>query len=60
MSRHRRIPAQADPWRIDAIRSDTPLRLDVAAAVAYPDGSMTDSDPYQRLGPRARQGTGVT
>jgi hypothetical protein len=28
---------------LDQIKPDTPLRLDVAAAVAYPDGSMTAS-----------------
>jgi hypothetical protein len=43
MSRPRRILVQANPLRVDAIRSDTPLRLDVAAALAYPDGSMTSS-----------------
>jgi hypothetical protein len=43
MTRPRRIPVQADPLRVDAIRPDTPLRLDVAAALAYPDGSMTAS-----------------
>jgi hypothetical protein len=43
MSRPPRIPVQADPLRVDAIRPDTPLRLDVAARVAYPDGSMTAS-----------------
>ena len=40
MSRPRRVPAHSD---LDAIRADTPLRLDVAAALAYPDGSMTAS-----------------
>jgi hypothetical protein len=43
MSRLRRIPAQTDSLRIDAIRPDMPLRLDVAAGLAYPDGSMTAS-----------------
>src|SRR6516164_4133545 len=43
MSRPRRTPARADPLRIETIRPDTPLRLDVAARVAYPDGSMTAS-----------------
>ena len=43
MSRPRRTTAQADPLRIDATHTDTPLRLDVAAALAYPDGSMTGS-----------------
>jgi hypothetical protein len=41
MSRPRRIPVQADTLRIDTIGPDTPLRLDVAAVLAYPDGSMT-------------------
>src|SRR5262249_36553501 len=27
--------------KLDTISSDTPLRLDVAAALAFPDGSMT-------------------
>jgi hypothetical protein len=44
MSRSRRLPVQPDPLRVDAIRPDTPLRLDVAAALAYPDGSMTASE----------------
>ena len=43
MSRPPRNTAQADPLRIDAIHTDTPLRLDAAAALAYPDGSMTGS-----------------
>jgi hypothetical protein len=38
----------------DAIRPDTPLRLLVAAAVAFPDGSMTASglrrETAQRVG----------
>ena len=37
MSRPRCLPARAD------VHADTPLRLDVAAALAYPDGSMTAS-----------------
>src|SRR5271169_4623472 len=37
MSRPSRIP------ELDAISPETPLRLAVAAALAYPDGSMTDS-----------------
>jgi hypothetical protein len=28
---------------LDKVKPDTPLRLDVAAALAYPDGSMTSS-----------------
>ena len=43
MSRSRRIPVQTDTLRIDAVGPGTPLRLDVAAALAYPDGSMTGS-----------------
>jgi hypothetical protein len=38
-----RQPAHSDLLRIGAISADTPLRLDVAAALAYPDGSMTAS-----------------
>lgn len=30
---------------LDTIKLDTPLRLSVAAAVAFPDGSMTASGP---------------
>jgi hypothetical protein len=37
------MPVQVGQLRVDAIRPDTPLRLDVAAALAYPDGSMTAS-----------------
>jgi hypothetical protein len=43
MSQPRRIPAHCELLRTDTIRPDTPLRLDVAAALAYPDGSMTAS-----------------
>ena len=43
MSCPRCIPAQTKALRIDDIRPDTPLRLDVAAALAYPDGSMSAS-----------------
>ena len=43
MSRSRPIPTHCDQLSIDDIRPDTPLRLDVAAALAYPDGSMTAS-----------------
>jgi hypothetical protein len=39
----RRVVALSDLPRIDTIRPETPLRLDVAAALAYPDGSMTAS-----------------
>jgi hypothetical protein len=42
MSRSRPIPTHRE-LSIDDIRPDTPLRLDVAAALAYPDGSMTAS-----------------
>jgi hypothetical protein len=41
MRRSRRTPR--DIPRIDTISPDTPLRLAVAAALAYPDGSMTAS-----------------
>jgi hypothetical protein len=41
MSQPGRVPAHSDLPRIGAISADTPLRLDVAAALAYPDGSMT-------------------
>jgi hypothetical protein len=37
MSRGSRVP------ELDRVGPDTPLRLDVAAALAYPDGSMTAS-----------------
>jgi hypothetical protein len=37
MTRPRRLPARTD------VHPDTPLRLDVAASLAYPDGSMTAS-----------------
>ncbi len=40
MTRPRRIPVLP---RLDAISRETPLRLAVAAALAYPDGSMTAS-----------------
>ena len=43
MSRCRRIPTYRDLLSIDDVRPDMPLRLDVAAALAYPDGSMTAS-----------------
>jgi hypothetical protein len=43
MSRPPRISARADLVRIDGIGPETPLRLDIAATVAYPDGSMTAS-----------------
>lgn len=43
MSQQPRTLAQTDPLRIDDIRPNTPLRLDAAAALAYPDGSMTAS-----------------
>ena len=43
LSQPRRIPAHSELLRTDTIRPDTPLRLDVAAALAYPDGSMTAS-----------------
>ena len=43
MSRQPSTRAQTDPLRIGDIRPNTPLRLDVAAALAYPDGSMTAS-----------------
>jgi hypothetical protein len=43
MNRRRRIVAHSETFNIDTIRPDTPLRLDVAAALAYPDGSMTAS-----------------
>ena len=36
-----RVPPKLPPR--DQIADDTPLRLDVAAALAYPDGSMTAS-----------------
>ena len=39
MKQRRRIPARSDLPRLDAIDSKTPLRLAVAAALAYPDGS---------------------
>ena len=41
MKRSRRAPR--DLPKLDMISPDTPLRLAVAAALAYPDGSMTDS-----------------
>jgi hypothetical protein len=41
MRRPRRI--LRDIPKLDTIGPDTPLRLNVAAALAYPDGSMTDS-----------------
>ena len=31
------------PQEFDKVKPDAPLRLDVAAALAYPDGSMTVS-----------------
>src|SRR5215471_13564449 len=43
MSRPRRIPARGDVPGIDRVGPETPLRLAVAAALAYPDGSMTAS-----------------
>ncbi len=43
MSRPRRISPPRDLLNMEAIRPDTPLRLDIAAALAYPDGSMTAS-----------------
>jgi hypothetical protein len=44
MSRRRRVAAARGRLPgIDAIHPETPLRLDVAAAIAYPDGSMTAS-----------------
>jgi len=43
MSRPRRIPARGDFPGIDRVGPETPLRLTVAAALAYPDGSMTAS-----------------
>ena len=43
MSRPRRIPARSDVPGIDRVGPETPLRLAVAAALAYPDGSMTAS-----------------
>src|SRR6516164_7667639 len=39
-SRH----APSDLPKLETISPDTPLRLAVAAALAYPDGSMTDSE----------------
>ena len=35
------MDALTDGLRQEAVPEDTPLRLDVAAALAYPDGSMT-------------------
>src|SRR2546429_9960279 len=35
---------------LDKIKPDTPLRLDVAAALAYPDGSMTASGLRKEAG----------
>jgi hypothetical protein len=32
-----------DPLPLDRVSPDTPLRLSVAAALAFPDGSMTAS-----------------
>ena len=43
MSRPRRISPPHDLPNMEAILPDTPLRLDIAAALAYPDGSMTAS-----------------
>jgi hypothetical protein len=43
MSQPRRIPAHSELLRTDTIRPDRPLRLNIAAALAYPDGSMTAS-----------------
>lgn len=43
MSRPRHIPPPRDLLNMEALPPDTPLRLDVAAALAYPDGSMTAS-----------------
>jgi hypothetical protein len=39
-ARKTRVPPTLNP---DSVRPDTPLRLDVAARIAYPDGSMTAS-----------------
>ena len=38
----------------EEIKSDTPLRLSVAASLAFPDGSMTASG-LRREGARGRQ-----
>jgi hypothetical protein len=43
MSRPRCIPPRRTVPEINRIDPETPLRLAVAAALAYPDGSMTAS-----------------
>jgi hypothetical protein len=53
MSRPTRTPAGTHRPKPDEISPDTPLRLAVAAALAYPDGSMTASG-LRREGKRGR------
>lgn len=39
----------------DEVKPDTPLRLSVAAALAFPDGSMTASGEVQKGLPTGRR-----
>src|SRR5580704_8620056 len=43
-------PTQGLPFPADQVRPDAPLRLSVAAAVAFPDGSMTPSGLRREAG----------
>ena len=45
----RKMRSTAIP-ELDKVKPDTPLRLDVAAALAYPDGSMTASGLRKEAG----------